>query len=97
MASKPKMMHDWRTAVHEGLIEISDAGLKQETISMPSADLNLVNIDEEDETVGHYDRTIAAAIAWQLRSMAMPGYVGEVKDPDIEEKSFDKFASFNEL
>lgn len=97
MASKPKMMHDWRTAVHEGLIEISDAGLKQETISMPSADLNLVNVDEEDETVGHYDRTIAVAIAWQLRSMAMPGYVGQVKDPDIEEKSFDKFASFNEL
>lgn len=95
-ASKPKMMHDIRTAIHEGVIEISDASLKQEIISMPSADLNLVNIDEEDETVGHYDRTIALAIAWQLRSLAVPGYVGQVSDNE-EKQDFDKHSLFNTI
>jgi len=96
LASKPKMMHDLRTAIHEGLIEISDMGLKQEIISMPSADLNIANVDEEDETIGHYDRVIALAIAWQLRSYAMQGVAGEVKD-ETESKTFDRYASFNEL
>lgn len=93
-ASKPKMMHDIRTAIHEGVIEISDAGLKQEIISMPSTDLNLVNIDEEDETVGHYDRVIALAIAWQLRSLAVAGYVGQVSDNE-EKSDFNKYSPFN--
>ena len=100
LASKPKMMHDLRTAVHEGLIEISDMALKQEIISMPSSDLNMANIDEEDETVGHYDRVIALAIAWQLRSMAVPGYVGKVwdeSDPSYRDETFDKHSSFNEI
>lgn len=95
-ASKPKMMHDIRTAIHEGLIEISDASLKQEIVSMPSSDLNLVNVDEDDETVGHYDRIIALAIAWQLRSVATAGYVGELKDEESS-KGFDKFLPFNTI
>lgn len=95
-ASKPKMMHDLRTAIHEGLIEISDAGLKQEIVSMPSSDLNLVNVLEEDETVGHYDRIIALAIAWQLRSVATEGYIGQLKDEE-NVKGFDKFLPFNTI
>jgi hypothetical protein len=99
LASKPKMMHDIRTAIHENLLEVSDAALKQEIVSFPSTDLNSANVDEEDETVGHYDRTIALAIAWQLRSYAMPGTMGTVDDPDIRrsQDNFDKYASFNEL
>ena len=98
LASKPKMMHDLRTAVHEGLIYVSDANLKQEIVGFPSVDLNTQNVDEEDETVGHYDRTIALAIAWQLRASAMPGYVGKVEDADRQQnRSFDRYASFNKL
>ena len=97
LASKPKMLHDLRTAIHEGLIEVSDQSLRQEIISFPSLELNTANVDEEDETVGHYDRTIALAIAWQLRAMAMPGTIGQLKDPDFKDKSFDRFASFDEL
>lgn len=97
LASKPKMMHDIRTAIHEGLIEVSDASLRQEIISLPSTDLNNANVDEEDETVGHFDRTIALAIAWQLRIWASPGFTGVIDDPDINKPKFDKFAIFNEL
>ena len=97
IASKPRMMHELRTAIHEGLIEIADAGLKQEIISYPSIDLNSANVDEEDETVGHYDRTIALAIAWQLRSRAMAGFVGELRDEEYVDKSFDKFSTFDNI
>lgn len=98
LASKPKMLHDLRTAIHEGLIEVSDQSLRQEIIGYPSLDLNSANVDEEDETVGHYDRTIALAIAWQLRSMAMPATAGDIQDEDRREPSFDRFSSpFNEF
>lgn len=97
LASKPKMMHDLRTAIHEGLIEVADINLRQEIVSFPSLELNTANVDEEDETVGHYDRTIALAIAWQLRAMAMPGSVGNINDPDVSDKTFDAFAPFNEI
>ena len=97
-ASKPKMMHDIRTAVHEGSIEVVDASLRQEIIGYPATDLNLSSIDEEDETLGHYDRLIALAIAWQIRSRAIPGYVGDVVDNEQGKFSnFDRFVSLNEL
>jgi hypothetical protein len=96
LASKPKMLHDLRTAIHEGLIEIADQALKQEIISMPSGDLNVVRIDEDDETMGHYDRCIALSIAWALRSLATGGYVGELKDEE-QTKQFDRYLSINEL
>jgi len=96
LASKPKMMHDLRSAVHEDLIDIPDLALKQEIISMPSSDLNVANVDEEDETMGHYDRVIALAIAWQMRALAMPTQVYEMKD-DEQKNQFDKYTIFNDL
>lgn len=99
LASKPKMLHDLRTGIHEGLIEICDQSLKTELLSYYSDDLNLANTDEEDETVGHFDRIIGLAIAWQLRALAVPGAgVGELKDPDQRtDRNFDRFASFAEI
>lgn len=98
MASKPKMMHELRTAVHEGLVEVVDQALKTEIVSYSSSDLNEANTDEEDETVGHFDRTIALAIAWQLRSSALPSMqTAELSDPDVQDKSFDRYATFNEI
>ena len=98
LASKPRMLHELRTGLHEGLLDISDEGLKQEILSYPSIDLNIANVDEEDETQGHYDRVIALAIAWQMRGMAQPAYqTAELKDPDIKDNNFDKYATFNEF
>ena len=94
-ASKPKMMHELRSAIHEDLIDIPDEGLKQEIISMPSSDLNIANTDEEDEVMGHYDRVIALAIAWQMRSLAVPVQEYEMKDEQPDQ--FDRYTYFNDL
>lgn len=96
-ATKPKMMHELRTAIHEGLVEIADQSLKLEIVSFPSLELNTSNTDEEDESVGHYDRTIALAIAWQLRSLALPGYQPDLKDNEGKNESFDRYAIINEI
>lgn len=99
LASKPHMMNDLRTAVHENLIEINDVFLKQEIISYPAFDLNQARVDEEDETQGHYDRCIALAIAWQMRSLAQPSFVGTVSDESERSAKpiFEKYLPFNEL
>lgn len=97
LASKPKMMNDLRTAIHEGLIEISDLALKQEIISYPATDLNTANVDEEDETQGHYDRIIALAIAWQMRQWGVPASNPEMRDAEFDKKDFDKYALFDNL
>lgn len=98
LATKPKMMVDLRTAVNQDLIDVSDEALKQEIISYNSGDLNTANVDEEDETVGHFDRVIALAIAWQLRSLAMPTMVGKLEDEEKQQVvSFDKYAPFDNL
>jgi len=91
LASKPKMLHDLRTAIHQGLIEISDPALKQELISYNSTDLNLSNVDEEDETLGHFDRVIAFAIAWQMRSFGTPAIEPTMRDPELKDQDFDQF------
>lgn len=96
LASKPKMMHDLRTALHEQLIEISDDVLKNELLSYPAYDLNQSNVDEEDETEGHYDRVIALAIAWQMRALAGPSEVHELKDEETKQE-FNKYATFSDL
>ena len=98
LASKPRMLHELRTALHEGLLEISDEALKQEIISYPSLDLNIANVDEEDETQGHYDRMIALAIAWQMRGRATATEIYKLKDEE-EQKiiSFDRYAPIGEI
>jgi len=100
MASKPKMLHELRTAVHEKLIEVSDEGLKQEIVSYPSYDLNTMNVDEEDETVGHYDRVIGLALAWAMRALAAPSQMMTLKDEEehkLQEREFDKYLPINDL
>lgn len=99
LATKPRMMHDLQTAMHQDLIDVSDEALKREIISYTAEDLNNNNTDEEDETQGHFDRVIALAIAWQMRNYATPGVNPDLIDPEILEQNqgFDRFAEFNEL
>jgi len=96
MASKPKMLHELRTAIHEELIEVSDQALKKEILSYPAQDLNETNRDEEDEDGGHYDRIIALAIAWQMRGIAVPSMIFEHRDVE-RKQSFDPNNPFNEI
>lgn len=100
MATKPKMLHELRTAVHEGLIDVSDEGLKHEIVSYPAQDLNEMNVDEEDETMGHYDRVIALAICWAMRGRATPTIPLTHKDEEeyqLERNNYDKYAPLNEI
>ena len=96
LSSKPKMLHDLRTALHEELIEISDPYLKQELLSYPARDLNNPRVDELDESEGHYDRVIALAICWQMRSMATVYVPPEIRDEERKER-FDKHAMFSQI
>ena len=102
LASKPRMLHELRTAIHEQLIEIPDKALKTEILGYPQIDLNTPNVDESDETGGHYDRVIALAIAWQMRGIATPSAQFEHKDDEWRqfqkaEGDFDRFSSFNTI
>lgn len=100
MSTKPRMLHELRSAIHEGLIDVSDDALKQEIISYPAQDLNTMNVDEEDETTGHYDRVIALAIAWAMRARAMPSQTLTLNDIERTEKKneeFDRFAPIFEI
>ena len=97
VASKPKMLHDLRTVLHEGMIDVSDEAIKNELISYPQQDLNVANVDEFDDEGGHFDLTIALAIAWQMRSYAVPSMINTMRDPELQDNDFDKFSAFNQF
>lgn len=101
LASKPRMLLELRTAINEGSLEIADATLKSELLSFPAQELNDTRFDEEDETKGHFDRVIALAIAWQMRSLAQPSIGHDLKDTEEikrqESQGFDRYAMFTEI
>lgn len=97
-SSKPRIMHELRSAIHEGLIDISDEGLKREIINYPAVDLNSVNVNEEDETGGHYDRIMAFALAWAMRNQAIPSQKLDFGNEKFYNKeTFDKYLPISEL
>ncbi len=94
MSSKPKMLHEFNQAVNEELINLPEEQLIREMKSFPSQDLNTINRDEdEDET--HWDRVIAVAIGWQMRSLAVASAINTITDDARVEGEFDKHALFN--
>ena len=99
MASKPKMLHELRTAIHEDLLEVSDEDLKREIINYPAQDLNAMNRDEEDEMEGHYDRVIALALAWAMRARAMPSQSLTLNDIEKanQKEEFDRYAPISDI
>ena len=100
MATKPRVMHDLRTAIHEDLLDISDEDLKREIMNYPAQDLNEMNVDEEDETGGHYDRVMAVALAWAMRGRATPTIPLALKDEEDynrERNTYDKYSSINDI
>lgn len=98
LSTKPRMLHDLRTGINEGSLDIPDKALKSELMSFQSHELNDTRFDEEDETRGHFDRVIALAIAWQMRGIAQPAQSHEMRDPKFtKEEDFNRYASFNEI
>jgi len=99
MATKPRMLHDLRTAINEGLLNVPSDAIIKELVAYPAQDLNEYNVDEEDETGGHFDLVIALAIAWQMRNVAGPSrdLKKEFEREKMEEQDFDKHSLFNEI
>jgi hypothetical protein len=67
--TKPKMLFDFKKAVEDGLLELSDADLIAEVRSYTRDDL----MDKEEDarlTTRHFDLLIAGAIAWQMKDYA---------------------------
>lgn len=98
LASKPRILNELRTAIHDDLIDVSDEALRQEIISYTSDDVNRAKVDELDETVGHFDRVMALAIVWSLRGVATYTESRRMYDNETgPQQDFDRYASFNEI
>lgn len=68
--TKPRMLYAFSKAVDDGLIELNDEELIAECKSYTRNDL----IDNEKDprlTTRHFDKLIAAAIAWQMKDYAI--------------------------
>lgn len=67
--TKPKMLFEFKKAVEDGHLELSDEDLRAEVRSYGRDDL----MDKDEDvrlTTRHFDLLMAAAIAWQLRNVA---------------------------
>ncbi len=63
LATKPKMLYDLRTVIDNEAVELSSADLIRECKIYPINEVDSMNND-----LTHYDRVIAAAIGFQMRS-----------------------------
>lgn len=66
-STKGQMLSDYGQAVEDGLLELNDPDLIEETRSYTTADLMDREIDPR-LTTRHFDLLMAAAIAWHIRS-----------------------------
>lgn len=64
--TKGQMLEDFGKAVEDGLIDLNDPDLIEETRSYTTADLMDHDVDPRLKTK-HYDLLMAAAIAWHIR------------------------------
>ena len=80
--SKPRILYNLNTAINEEEIKIPDKALVRELRTYQKEDLNEMKHDEE--TIGHWDRLMALAIAWEMRN-----YVDYTLDKTKEQKEED--------
>lgn len=82
IASKPKMMYGLNDAINEELIEIPSRATVSELRSYDKTDLSRIRYDPEQTK--HWDRVMALAIAWQMKSHVfaapVPGTIKFEKD-----------------
>jgi hypothetical protein len=90
-ATKYTMLAELKSAVEDGLLELSDPDLIAELRSYTRDDL----MDKDEDvrlTTRHHDLLIGAAIAWQMRKYAVKGKNPEAqtyKQPDYESPLID--------
>jgi hypothetical protein len=63
--SKPNVLYSLNTALNEGLLTIPDKSLVRELRTYLREDMN--EISHNDDTIGHWDRVMACAIAYEMR------------------------------
>lgn len=83
--SKPRILYALNSAINEDLIKIYDKALIRELRTYEREDMNATQHDEE--TIGHWDRLMALAIAWEMRN-----YVDYTLMPTKEEEEEQKQA-----
>lgn len=81
--SKPRILYNLNTAINEDEIQVPDKALLRELRTYQKEDLNEMKHDEE--TIGHWDRLMALAIAWEMRN-----YVDYTLDKTKEQKEEDE-------
>ena len=77
-ATKPYIMYSLNTALNEGVFKPVSKALVREMRTYVREDMNETSHD--DDTIGHWDRLMATAIAWEMRLHA--DYVDPNQDPD---------------
>lgn len=68
-ATKPQVIYEFKTAVEEGELEILDRDLLLECRAFTLGDLEATEYSEG--MTRHFDKLMAAAIAWQMRKYAL--------------------------
>lgn len=84
LATKPKAFYDFRKAIEDGLVELTDQDLINEVKSYTRDDLMDTEIDPRLST-RHFDLLMAAVIGWQMRNYATE-YEIENKNEITEEE-----------
>ena len=88
IATKPKALYDFRKAIEDGLIELSDKDLINECRSYTRDDLMDTDPDPRLST-RHFDLLMAAVIGWQMRNYAIeaPKFLYNEKDNEVVQES----------
>lgn len=78
--SKPNILYALNTALNEGDLTIPSKALVRECRTYLREDMN--EVSHNDDTIGHWDRLMACAIAWEMRLHA--DYVDPNQEPEEE-------------
>lgn len=80
--TKPTILYSLNTAINEDDLKIPSKMIVREMRTYLREDMNAVRHDEEN--IGHWDRLIATAIAWEMRLHA--DYVDPKQDPEADKE-----------
>ncbi len=77
--TKPTILYALNTAINEGDLKIPSKALIREMRTYLREDMN--EIGHNEDTIGHWDRLMACAIAWEMRLHA--DYIDPNQDPVV--------------
>lgn len=90
-ATKPMILYNLRSAVHDGELEIYDEDVLNELRAFTLSDLKL--IEYKEGMTRHFDRVMALAIAWEMRHHAKPA---ELK-PFVQQSTYKPISRYEGL